>query len=254
MDLKGKVALVTGGASGIGRAFAEELVKYGAKVSICDVNDDGEELADQLCQKYGRDRAIFCSCDVTDYPQIEESFQTTVSAYGGIDIVINNAGIFNDRFWELEVDVNLNGVIRGTLLALRYMSKHRGGRGGTIINVAAVEGYSVFPAAPIYCATKHAVVGFTRSYGSPFHTNMTGVRFIALCPGGTKTGMIPENDWKKTLQAPEYEAALPKTINQQQLVQNVGRALIYVLQKAPTGSVWSVENNQLPTEIKLPFN
>uniref|UniRef100_A0A1B6E1S2 15-hydroxyprostaglandin dehydrogenase [NAD(+)] n=1 Tax=Clastoptera arizonana TaxID=38151 RepID=A0A1B6E1S2_9HEMI len=108
MDLKGKVALVTGAAAGIGKAYCEELLKNGAKVSLCDINcQQGEQLVEQLCLKYGRDRALFCQCDVTDYNQFEESFEKTLAAFGNLDIVINNAGIFNDRFWELEVDVNL---------------------------------------------------------------------------------------------------------------------------------------------------
>ncbi|PSN33988.1 hypothetical protein C0J52_22502 [Blattella germanica] len=109
MDLKGKIALVTGGAAGIGKAYCEELLKHGAKVSVCDMNTEtGEQLVQQLSGKYGKDRVIFCQCDVTDYPQYEESFQTTISVFGNLDIVINNAGIMNDRFWELEVDINLD--------------------------------------------------------------------------------------------------------------------------------------------------
>ncbi|KAI4471349.1 15-hydroxyprostaglandin dehydrogenase [nad(+)] [Holotrichia oblita] len=107
MDLKGKVALVTGGASGYGREYCVELLKQGCKVSICDINSDaGEDLLHDL-SKQAQDRVIFCPCDVTDYQQYEEAFQTTISKLGGVDIVINNASVMNDRLWELEVDVNL---------------------------------------------------------------------------------------------------------------------------------------------------
>lgn len=253
MDLKGKIALVTGGAAGIGRAYCEELLKHGAKVSVCDINTEvGEQLVQQLSAKYGKDKVIFCQCDVTDYPQYEESFQTTVSVFGSIDIVISNAGIMNDRFWELEVDINLNGVIRGTLLALRFMGKDRGGHGGTVINTGSNVSLQPYVSIPIYTATQHAIVGFTRAYGDSYHVNMTGVRVIALCPAATETGFI--QDVKKQLLSSEYEKAWQRdTANSvPQKLEHVARALIHVLQKASSGSVWLVENSQPPREISFP--
>lgn len=108
MDINGKVALVTGGATGLGRLICEELLKHGCKVSICDLDSDaGENAAEELGQNYGIDRVLFCHCDVTDYVQYQEAFQTTLTELDSIDIVINNAEIMNDKFWELEVDVNL---------------------------------------------------------------------------------------------------------------------------------------------------
>lgn len=81
------------------------------QVSICDLDSDaGENAADQLSQTYGKDRVLFCHCDVTDYVQYEEAFQTTIAEFDGLDVVINNAEIMNDKFWELEVDVNLVNV------------------------------------------------------------------------------------------------------------------------------------------------
>ncbi|XP_026680607.1 15-hydroxyprostaglandin dehydrogenase [NAD(+)]-like [Diaphorina citri] len=184
MDLKGKVALVTGGAAGIGRAYCEELLKFGAKVSICDINDSvGEDLAEQWRTKYGPNRAIYCPCDVTDYPQFEEAFQITLQKLGGLDIVINNAGIFNDRFWELEVDVNLSDVT------------------------------------------------------------------------STQTSTTPE-DMRAALLSDKYEALFKRDFASQnfQSAQSVGQALIHVLQKGTSGSVWAVENNQIPREVKFPAN
>lgn len=77
-------------------------------MSICDLDSDaGENATDELGAKYGKERVLFCHCDVTDYVQFEEAFQSTVAEFDGLDIVINNAEIMNDKFWELEVDVNL---------------------------------------------------------------------------------------------------------------------------------------------------
>lgn len=78
------------------------------KVSICDLDSDaGDNATEELGQKFGKDRVYFCHCDVTDYMQYEEAFQTTISEFDRLDIVVNNAEIMNDKFWELEVDVNL---------------------------------------------------------------------------------------------------------------------------------------------------
>ncbi|KAK7790305.1 hypothetical protein R5R35_007895 [Gryllus longicercus] len=253
MDLKGKVALITGGASGIGRAYAVELLRHGAKVSVCDINTDvGETLVQQLSEKYGKDRVIFCNCDVTDYPQYEESFQTTVSVFGGLDVVINNAGIMNDRFWELEVDVNLNGVIRGTLLALRFMGKDRGGRGGTVVNTGSNVVVKPYVSIPIYTATKHAIIGFTRSFGDPYHMNMTGVRVIGICPGATESDLI-SSEVKKQLLSSDFEKAWQKDTSNSspQKAEHVARALIQLLQRAASGSVWMVENSQPAREINF---
>lgn len=79
-------------------------------MSICDLDSDaGENAAEELGQNYGIDHVLFCHCDVTDYVQFQEAFQTTLTELDSIDIVINNAEIMNDKFWELEVDVNLVG-------------------------------------------------------------------------------------------------------------------------------------------------
>lgn len=108
MDIKGKVALVTGGATGLGRTICEELLKHGAKVVICDLDSDaGENAAEELEHAFGKYRVLFCHCDVTDYSQFESAFQATLAEFETIDVVINNAEIMNDKFWELAVDVNL---------------------------------------------------------------------------------------------------------------------------------------------------
>lgn len=83
-------------------------ILYELQVSICDLDSDaGENACDVLGEKYGKDRVLFCHCDVTDYVQFEEAFQSSIDEFDGLDIVVNNAEIMNDKFWELEVDVNL---------------------------------------------------------------------------------------------------------------------------------------------------
>ncbi|CAD1474073.1 unnamed protein product, partial [Heterotrigona itama] len=203
MDVKGRVALVTGAASGIGKSCAVELLNEGAMVSICDINTvEGEKLAETLSTEYGKDRVIFCQCDVTDYSQFEESFQATFATFGHIDIVVNNAGIMNDRFWELEVDINVNGVIRGTLLAQRYMGTDRGGQGGIVVNIGSNVSINPYASVPIYSATKAAIVNFTRAFGHQYHVDLTGVKVMALCPSATDSKLL--EDVGKQLLLPRY--------------------------------------------------
>ncbi|CAH0584477.1 unnamed protein product [Chrysodeixis includens] len=243
MELKGKVALITGAAAGIGLAYSQELLKQGAKVSICDIDAEiGEQVVDELGSKYGRKNVLFCRCDVTDYPQYEEAFEMTMEVFNRLDIVINNAGVMNDRFWELEVDVNLNGVIRGTLLAYRFMSKDRGGQGGIIVNTASTSFTRPQVSTPIYTATNYAIVGLTRAYGDQYHVNLTGVRSMVICPGLTDTGLVKEI--RKQLMSSDYEAAWQRdnATCKMQSSEHVGRALVEVLTKAQSGSVWIVEN------------
>ncbi|XP_034945513.1 uncharacterized protein [Chelonus insularis] len=250
MELRGRVALVTGASSGIGRTFVEELLNQGAKVSICDINaEEGEKLTNLLTSKHGKDRVIFCQCDVTDYPQFEESFKTTIATFGNIDIVINNAGIMNDRFWELEVDINLNGVIRGTLLAQRYLGIDRGGRGGIVINTGSNVSLNPYVSVPIYSATKAAIVSLTRAFGDKYHVDLTGVSVMALCPNATDSNLV--RDVGKQLLSPRYEDAWRRDTASSvpQKAEHVAKALIHVLSTGKSGSVWLVENGQPVREI-----
>lgn len=251
MDLKGKVVLVTGGASGQGKEFCKELFKQGCKVSICDINiDEGEELLHHL-SKIARDRVIFCPCDVTDYPQFEEAFQTTISKLGGIDIVINNASVMNDRLWELEVDVNLNGVIRGLLLAYRFMGKDRGGSGGVVVNVGSSSSVRHFVSLPVFTATKHAVAALTKSYGDVYHFNLTGVRVIAVCSAPSEVTL--SGDPRKRILSGEYEQAWQRDVSTAVTVKMdyLARAMAEIIQKAPSGTSWLVEGSAAPKEIKV---
>lgn len=154
----------------------------------------------------------------------------------------------NDRFWELEVDVNLNGHIRGLLLANRFMAKDRGGRGGCVVNIGSNVCVRHFISIPIYTATKHAIVGLTRSYGDTFHVNLTGIRVFALCPGPTASHMIKD---MKQLMSTQYEQALKQDSENSgmQKPEHVAKCLVQLLQKASSGSVWLVENGLQPKEV-----
>ncbi|KAM6911679.1 15-hydroxyprostaglandin dehydrogenase [NAD(+)] [Lycodopsis pacificus] len=191
MALEGKCAVVTGAALGIGRAITEILLKNGAKVALLDVNEAaGKSLVEVLEKQYGQERTLFLNCDVESEEQIKAAFQKTADTFGGIDILCNNAGILNEKLWEKAVSINLVGVIRGTYLALEHMSKLSGGRGGVIVNTASLAGLGPLPSCPVYTATKHGVVGFTRAMAAASTASGYGIRFNILCPGFVQTDLF----------------------------------------------------------------
>ncbi|XP_055036542.1 15-hydroxyprostaglandin dehydrogenase [NAD(+)] [Misgurnus anguillicaudatus] len=191
MDLTDKVSVVTGGAQGLGRSFVEILLKNGAKVAILDVNESlGNELKVTLNKQYGSDRTEFYTTDVTSEEQFKGVFQKIVDKFGRIDILCNNAGIINENNWEKCIAVNLGGVVKGTYLALEHMKKDKGGNGGVIVNVASMAGLGPLPSAPMYTATKHSVVGFTRAMSMVSTFSNYGVRINALCPGFVNTSLL----------------------------------------------------------------
>ncbi|XP_051533869.1 15-hydroxyprostaglandin dehydrogenase [NAD(+)] [Myxocyprinus asiaticus] len=191
MDLKDKVAVVTGGAQGLGRSFVDILLKNGSKVVIIDVNESlGNELKAALDKEYGPDRAEFYAANVTSEEEFKGVFQKIVEKNGCINIVCNNAGVINENDWEKAIAINLGGVVRGTFLALEHMRKDNGGNGGVIVNIASMAGLGPLPIAPIYTATKHGVMGFSRAMAAASQLANYGVRINILCPGFVKTNLL----------------------------------------------------------------
>uniref|UniRef100_A0A3Q0RVQ3 15-hydroxyprostaglandin dehydrogenase [NAD(+)] n=1 Tax=Amphilophus citrinellus TaxID=61819 RepID=A0A3Q0RVQ3_AMPCI len=190
MALNGKTAVVTGAAMGIGKAIVEILLQNGAKVAILDMNETiGHCLVETLTKEHGPDRAMFLFCDVESEDELKAAFQKTIETFGGIDILCNNAGVFNEVTWEKTITINLMGTIKGTYLALEHMNKLTGGRGGVIINVASMAGIGPLSCCPVYTATKHGVIGFTRSFAASVASGY-GIRINALCPGFVQTDLF----------------------------------------------------------------
>ncbi|XP_039631863.1 15-hydroxyprostaglandin dehydrogenase [NAD(+)]-like [Polypterus senegalus] len=185
MSLDGKIALITGAVKGIGRAFSEILLKNGAKVSLLDINtSEGNELKTLFDSAYGEGRTCFIRCDVSSETELNDAFQKTIETFGRLDIICNNAGILDEKDWEKMVSVNLNGVIRGTLLGLKHMKKEEG---GVIVNVSSLAGLGPLPSAPVYTATKHGVVGFSRALADGSSLLGLGIRINVLCPAFVDT-------------------------------------------------------------------
>ncbi|XP_064205800.1 15-hydroxyprostaglandin dehydrogenase [NAD(+)]-like isoform X1 [Anguilla rostrata] len=193
MALSGKIALVTGASQGLGKGFSDVLLKNGAKVALLDVNETaGKNAKADFDKEYGEDSTIFLTCDVTSYEHLKDAFQKTIEKFGRIDIVSNNAGIVDETNWEKTVEVNLNGVIRGTYLALQHMKKGSGGggEGGVIINTSSMAGLGPLLTSPVYTASKHGVVGFTRAMAEASSVSGYGVRINAFCPSFVKTPIL----------------------------------------------------------------
>lgn len=156
-----------------------------------DINEaGGMKLKAEFDKEYGADRTLFVHCNVESEELFKAAFQKTVEKFGHVDIFCNNAGIVNEKDWEKTVAINLCGVVRGTYMALEHMKKTSGGIGGVIVNVASMAGLGPLISAPIYTATKHGVVGFTRAMAGASDASNFGVRINALCPSFVQTDIL----------------------------------------------------------------
>jgi short-subunit dehydrogenase len=188
--LDGKVVAITGGARGIGRATAIAFATAGAKVAIGDLD---VELAEKAAVDIGNatgSRVVGLPLDVTQQRSFEQFMNDAEAAVGPIDVLINNAGIMPTGLFIDEapsatdrmIDINLRGVITGSRLAARRFTDR--GR-GVIINVASLAGVSGFPGLATYCATKHAVIGFSEALAAEMRDQGVGVTVVL--PGVVRT-------------------------------------------------------------------
>ena len=193
MDIKSKVALVTGAGSGIGRASALRLAAEGAAVVVVDVDEaGGEETVARIEQAGGR--GAFVRADVTDQDDVQAMIDFAEATFGGLDILHNNAGIHTGlpRFpdtapehWIRMLDTNLRGVILGTQLAIPALRK-RGG--GAIVSTASIAGLAGYANNPVYSASKGGVVLFTASLAGL--KDEANIRVNCVCPGVVDTPMV----------------------------------------------------------------
>lgn len=188
----GAVAIVTGGASGIGRALAEELAKRGCEVVLIDLQIDlAEQVASAIRTAGGKASAV--EIDVTDFPAMEQVVQETLRRTGRLDYMFNNAGIVIGGYvsqygiddWNQIIDVNLRGVINGIQAAYKRMLAQGFGH---IINTASMAGLMPGPGNVAYTTTKHAVVGLSKSLRA--EASQMGIRVSVLCPGAVQTPIL----------------------------------------------------------------
>jgi 3-oxoacyl-[acyl-carrier protein] reductase len=197
MELKGKVALVTGAAQGIGKAVTLLLARHGVDVIVADVNMEKAEETAREVQAMGH-QGVAVKLDVTRLQEVEATVETALQKFGKIDILINNAGIARDKLilrmteedWDAVLGVNLKGTFNCTKAVIKHMSKQRSGK---IVNIASVVGEMGNPGQANYAASKAGVIGFTKTIAREFAQR--GINVNAIAPGYIQTPMtdaLPE--------------------------------------------------------------
>jgi len=195
-----KVAIITGAASGIGRALGEELARRGSRVVLTDVKKDQvNEVADKI-QKTGGDARAF-TLDVSDFDAVDNLVTDTVADYGRIDYMFNNAGIavggevrdITIDDWRSVIDINLYGVVNGVQSVYPVMVKQGYGH---IVNTASIEGLVPFPGTVSYVASKFGVVGLSTALR--MEGKELGVRVSVVCPGYIKTAIFYDSKMVNT--------------------------------------------------------
>ncbi|OXU30577.1 hypothetical protein TSAR_007182 [Trichomalopsis sarcophagae] len=247
MDIKNKVAIITGGAGGIGVAIVKRLLEYGIKlVALFDIdNSNTKKIFMDLQKRYGK-RVELYPCDVTNKAEFEENFDKVLKTHKTIDILFNNAGIGSDIHTELMIDLNYKAVVLGSILFIERLGKHNGGKGGIIVNTASILGLRNFDCLPVYCSTKHAIVSFTRCLDVQY--NNTGVRVVAICPGLTVTPLLSSVTKPMDFIVTDIQKSFREL--KTQAPECVADAVIKIIQKGKSGDVWVAEDSQAPYAVK----
>jgi len=229
MDLKGKVAIVTGSARGIGRAIASALAQRGADVVISDVLEDAaRETADQLLVHGGRTLAV--QCNVAIRGEIERLIQETVQNFGRLDILVNNAGITRDTLlirmseeqWDLVLDINLKGTFFACQAAAKVMMKARTGK---IVNIASVVGLTGNVGQANYAASKAGVIALTKTVSKELGTRN-------ICVNAVAPGFI-DSDMTKSLSETARKAFLDHIpLNRPGTPEDVANSVVFLCSPA----------------------
>ncbi|WP_343589082.1 glucose 1-dehydrogenase [Flavobacterium sp.] len=209
--LENKVAFVSGGGSGIGRAVAEAYAREGAKVVVADINvEHGEETVKTIKDKGGE--AFFVKGDSSSANDNKHMVEVTVSKYGRLDIACNNAGMggpakptgeYEPEAWDKVIALNLSGVFYACRYQLEQMEKNGG---GSIVNIASIHGQVAAPNSVAYTASKHGVVGLTKNIAVEYAQK--NIRCNAVGPGYIETALLKDNLNKEMMQAVAAKSAM----------------------------------------------
>jgi meso-butanediol dehydrogenase/(S,S)-butanediol dehydrogenase/diacetyl reductase len=191
---KGKVAIVTGGAGGIGLATARRLGQEGARVVIADLDEEKAEASAKSVKHDGAPDAVGMACDVSDDAQVTRCVAQTMQRFGGVHVIVNNAGLMTFKplvqltgdDWRRVLGVDLLGAFYFVKEAFKHMQK-----GGAVVNVASIHAIETEPAVAPYAAAKAAVLSLTRS--AAIEGSNRGIRVNAVLPGAVDTPMLWDN-------------------------------------------------------------
>jgi len=251
MRLKNQVALITGGASGIGRATALLFAREGAAVAVADLDQAGAQAVARQIEAEGG-QAIALRCDVSQAADCQRAVQQTVDAFGRLDILFNNAGIIRranvvdttEEEWDRVMAVNVKSVFLMSRYAIPYMA---GRGGGVIINTASGWGLVGGRQAAAYCASKAAVVNLTRAMA--LDHGPQNIRVNCVCPGDTATGML--RDEARQLGAAEADflaQAADRPLRRVGTPEEIAQAVLYLASDAAsfvTGTALVVDGGGL---------
>jgi 3-oxoacyl-[acyl-carrier protein] reductase len=188
--LQGKVAIITGANSGIGRATARLFGREGAKVVCCDIQETISPRIDQLIREKESAEALFLHCDVTRQEDLDKAVQSAVDSFGRVDILYNNAGAgirkkiheHTDDEWNFVLNTNLNAMFRGSRAVMPHFIRQKS---GNMVTTASTFGLLASPEYPGYCATKAAIINLTREMALDY--GPLGIRVNCVCPGAIET-------------------------------------------------------------------
>lgn len=188
--LNGKVAIITGANSGIGRATARLFGREGAKVVCCDIQETISPRIDQLIKDKEGGKAVFAHCDVTKQEDLDRAVKSAVDNFGQVDILYNNAGAgirkkiheHTDEEWNFVLNTNLNAMFHGARAVMPHFIKQKS---GNMVTTASTFGLLASPEYPGYCATKAAIINLTREMALDY--GPLGIRINCVCPGAIET-------------------------------------------------------------------
>ncbi len=231
MRLQNKVALVTGGTSGIGEATALLLAKEGAKVCVAGRNEErGRAVAEKILN--GGGGGIFARTDVRRAVECNRAVEQTLTAFGALDILFNNAGVFfphtvvdcTEEEWDLQLDINLKGTFLMSKAALPHMTARHS---GVIINNSSGWGLAGGDAAVAYCASKGGVVLLTKAMA--IDHGPQGIRVNCICPGDVDTPMLPEDARMRGVNWKDYLAGCAKRpLGRIGTVDEIAKAVLFL--------------------------
>jgi NAD(P)-dependent dehydrogenase (short-subunit alcohol dehydrogenase family) len=250
-SLEGKVAMITGAASGIGLATAKRLAEMGASIALVDINEPkGKEAVEEI-ESLGR-KAKFFRCDVTSDSDCKKTTEDVYQEFDKIDILFNNAGVIrrknivelSEEDWDLVLNVNLKAIY---LLSRHVIPRMIDDGGGSIINTGSGWGLKGGPNAAAYCAAKGGTINLTRAMA--IDHGRQGIRVNCVCPGDTNTELLHDESVQLGLDDAEFmKAAVDRPLHRVGLPEDIANAVLYFasdMSSWVTGSILVVDGGGL---------